>query len=67
MKRLWFTADTQVFLEFSLIPGNLHRKCLFFHVYICAMLAQSISHYYNYCSSNQTPYWHQITWSLARI
>ena len=61
MKRFWFTADTQVFLAFSLIPGNLHRKCLFFKVCICAMLAQRISHYCNYCSTYQAPYWHYIT------
>ena len=63
MKRFLFSAATQVFLAFSSIPGNLHRKCLFFSICICAMLAQSISHYCNYCSSNQAPYCHHITGS----
>ena len=40
--RLWFTADTQVFLGFSSIAGYLHRKCLFFNICICAMLAQIV-------------------------
>ena len=67
MKRLWFTADTQVLLAFSSIPGNRHQKCLFFNICICAMLAQSISRCCNYCSSNQAPYWHHITGSSTRM
>ena len=55
MKRLWFAATTQVFLAFSSIPGNLHRKFLFFNTCICAMLAQSISHY---CNSAARIWWH---------
>ena len=42
MKRLWCTADRQVFLAFSSILGNLHQKCLFFNICICALLVQSI-------------------------